>query len=243
MSSNTSSYTFGGIAIAIGIVAAGFLLSNSLKVMKISDRYVTVKGLVERIEKADSARADISFKVAGNDLIALYKELESSSARVKSFLIETGFNAGEVSEGTPNLVDTHIREYGGDKLPDQRYIITGTIYLKTKNVDAVNSLASKVGTLVSQGLNLNNYSVSYQLEKFNDLRPEMLAQAIENAKDMAKQFAEKSDSKLGGIRSANQGMMTITAAESSPGDDYSRGESSLMKKIRVVSTLDFYIKD
>lgn len=243
MNTNTVSSTIGGIAIALGLTAAGFMVYMGLNSFRTADRYVTIKGLVERVEKADEATTTISFKLAGNDLIQLYQELEANTQKIEDFLVKTGFNKTELTRASPEVTDTHAREYGSEHLPPNRFILGRSVKIQTTNVDLSHQLATLIGELVSQGINMSAFYTNYRLEKFIDLRPEMLAQATDNAKEMAQQFAANSGSKLGGIRTANQGVMSISAVDSAPGEEYNRGERSLMKKVRVVSTFEFYLKN
>src|SRR3546814_8940667 len=65
----------------------------------------------------------------------------------------------------------------------------------------------------------------FDYTKLNDIKPALIAEATANARESAAQFAEDSGSRLGGIRSANQGVVTI--------NDRDQG-SPQVKKVRVV---------
>ena len=213
MSTPATSSTLGGLVIAIGLIAAGFMGYLGLSSFRTADRYVTIKGLVERIEKADEATTTISFKLAGNDLIQLYQELESNTQKIEDFLVKTGFKKSEITRMSPEVTDTHAREYGSEQQTPNRYILGRSVKIQTNNVDLSHRLATLIGDLVSQGITLSAFYTNYQLKKFIDLRPDMLAQATDSAYEMAQQFTANSGSKLGGIRRANQGVMTISAAD------------------------------
>ena len=52
-------------------------------------------------------------------------------------------------------------------------------------------------------------------------------------------------SKVGAIRQANQGVFSILPADqaSDPGDGgYNSGDSSIMKTVRVVTSVDYYLE-
>jgi hypothetical protein len=55
-----------GILLALGLVIGGWVLGAQIKATRLSDRYVTVKGLVERTVKSDLAIWSLSYKEAGN---------------------------------------------------------------------------------------------------------------------------------------------------------------------------------
>ena len=231
-----------GLCIALGPALAGFFIYKGITEAKLGDRYVTAKGLVERIEKSDRGTWEISFKVTGNDLSNLYQKLTADGDIVKTFFVKQGFAEDEISLGAPRVTDLHAQQYGSSALTPERYVIEYTLSVTSPKVDVLNTLSSKTGELLSQGISISNSNVRFYLDKFNDLRPELIAASTENALEVARGFAKTTGSKIGGIRKANQGVIQITSPEASPTQAYDQGENSLMKKIRVVSTLEFYIK-
>ena len=92
--------------------------------------------------------------------------------------------------------------------------------------------SEKTLPLIRKGIILNNSYINFEFTDLNSIKPEMLGEAISNAKVSAEQFADDADARLGGISRANQGVFSIT--EKDPG-------SPEYKKIRVVSTLRFML--
>ena len=100
-------------------------------------------------------------------------------------------------------------------------------------MDLVGSASRDTLLLVKEGITLNQNSIEFQFSDINSVKPEMLAEAIKNAKASALQFAQESGSKLGSVTRGNQGVFDITPKD--PG-------SPEYKKIRVVSSLRFLLK-
>ena len=88
-----------GLCIAMGLTFGGWLLGTQIKATRLSDRYVSVKGLVERKVKSDLAIWPLAFKVAGDDLSTLYTRTESDKKAILQFLTEQGVEAKEVEVG------------------------------------------------------------------------------------------------------------------------------------------------
>lgn len=231
-----------GLCVALGPAIAGFFIYKGILEAKQSDRYVTVKGLVEKIEKADRGTWEISFKVSGNDLNQLYQKLSHDSDLVQNFVQQAGFNQTEISVSSPRVTDLHAREYGSGPLSPERYLIEHSVFVNSLKVDALNVLSGKTGDLIRQGVSVSRSEAKYYLDKFNDLRPHLIAAAIKNAQEIAKSFAKTTGSNVGGIRKANQGVIRLTSPDASPNQEYDEGLNSLMKMIRVVSTLEFYLE-
>jgi hypothetical protein len=90
--------------------------------------------------------------------------------------------------------------------------------------------------------------VTYTFNGLNALKPDMITEATKNARSSADRFAADSGSQVGSIRSANQGVFSISSAKggSSTGDDAAadpNGDASIMKKVRVVATIDYYLQN
>jgi hypothetical protein len=231
-----------GLCLALGPTLAGFFIYKGLLTAKMADRYVTAKGLVERIEKSDRGTWEIGVKVVGDDLAQLYQKLSHDSELIKSFLKKEGFEEKEISLGFPRVVDLHALGYGSAPLPPERYSIENSLYVNSLKVDALAAFSGKVAEFISQGISVTRSDVRYYLDKFNDLRPVLIVEATKNAQQVAESFALTTGSQLGGIRRANQGVISFLSPDTAPDQNHSSGEYSLMKKIRVVSTLEFYLK-
>ena len=68
----------------------------------------------------------------------------------------------------------------------------------------------------------------------------MIAEATRNARAGAEQFAKDSGATLGGIRQASQGVFQILPRDEAPGV----GEpGQLNKRLRVVATVDYHLRD
>src|ERR1700690_3053946 len=75
-----------GFFLALGLIVGGWVLGAEIKATRLSDRYVTVRGLVERKVKSDLALWQLTYKEAGDDLAALYAKTESDKKTVLQFL-------------------------------------------------------------------------------------------------------------------------------------------------------------
>ncbi len=189
--------------------------------------FVEVKGLSERIVKADVAIWSINFEVKSNNIDTLYADIERNLATIRSFLTSKGFEESEINVAPVNIYQDTYR----DAL--FRYNATIQLSVYTKKVDQVRSASKDTLLLVKSGVTLNQNSISFEFSDINSIKPEMLAEAIKNARASAEQFAKESGSKIGSIARGNQGVFDIT--DKDPG-------SPEFKKIRVVSTLRFLLK-
>ena len=244
-----------GGCLMLGLILGGWILGREIKATKMADRYVTVKGLVERTVKSDRAIWAVSFKNAGDDLPGVFAKSESNKNTVLKFLEAQGIGSKEVSIGQIKVVDRQTNEYGGPQDRGSRYIVTQTVTVSSGDVDKVARAGQKTAELVQAGVVLANDNgqaggIAYKFGGLNALKPEMITEATRNARASAERFAADSGSSVGSIRSANQGVFSIAAGDAgSGGADEANGgggemqaDASIMKKVRVVSTIDYYLE-
>jgi len=234
--------------LALGIAVCGWLLGIEIKAAKLGDRYVSVKGLAERTVKSDLAIWPITFKQTGDNIAEVYATTESDKNTVLRFLSEQQIQQGEIELGVIRVVDTQAKEEGGQRAP-HRYVAEQQITVRTPRVDQVAAAAQKTGQLLQKGVVLNSdrgSGVTYIFKGLNGIKPDMITEATRNAHSAAERFAADSGSKVGSIRQAAQGVFSILAADqpaATEDNDYSQSDSgSMMKTIRVVTSVDYFLE-
>ena len=94
-----------GLLLIVGLLGGGMLLGTKIRDFKRADRYVEVKGLVERTVKSDRATWPISFSEANDGLSIAFAASEKDKAAVLDFLTKQGFDAQSVSVGSVSVTD------------------------------------------------------------------------------------------------------------------------------------------
>ena len=219
--------------IAVGIICLGWFMKAGIDNFANKDRQVTVKGLAEREVPADKVTWSIGTKVTGNDLPMLYESINLQTDKIKKFLKQNGLEEKEVTINPPSISDLEAREWG-DNNKNFRYIISTTITVATNKVEQVNKAIFQQAELLKQGVAIENSNAQYEYASFQQMKPEMMAEAIKNAQKTAEQFAEASNARLGDIQTAGQGQFEI--------DDRDQN-TPYIKKLRVVTTITYSIKN
>lgn len=67
----------------------------------------------------------------------------------------------------------------------------------------------------------------------------MIAEATARAREAAIEFARDSESELGGIRRANQGVFEILPRDPAPGISQ---ENRIEKTVRIVATVEYFLR-
>jgi uncharacterized protein len=141
-----------GSLLALGLIVGGWALGAQIKATRLSDRYVTVKGLVERTVKSDLAIWPLSYKEAGDDLALVYAKTEAGKKTLLQFLDQQGIQSSEIELGVVRVVDTQANEFGAGNRAPHRYIVEQQITVRTSRVDQVAAAAQKTMQLLQKGI-------------------------------------------------------------------------------------------
>lgn len=230
------------IIIAIGLASAGWLAGQGLVESRLGHRTVVVKGFSERLVKADIGFLPVRFNTLGADLESARSNLELSEQAVLGYLKSKGF--APVDWEVQNIkVEDRLTAYNSSGAPRaNRFVLTEDIVVSSNDVDKLVAASRNISDLLRQGVVLTseqyNSGPSFIFTKLNDLKPEMLTEATKRARSSAEQFARESGAKVGAIFSANQGLFTIGPAIQIPNE---RGDKQVDKKVRVVTTITYFL--
>jgi len=227
-----------GIFIFLGLSSLGYLLGSSAIKFREYERTVTVKGLSEREVAADVVIWPIQFTAAGNNLEELYDAIDANTKRISEFLTDRGIGKEEISVTTPAITDKSAQQYGNQAKPEFRYTAMQTVTVYSKDIDSVRKAMGEMSGLGKKGIVLSggDYQshTEYLFTRLNEIKPQMIEEATRKAREVAQKFASDSESSLGKIRKATQGQFSISDRDKN---------NPHIKKVRVVSTVEYYLSD
>ena len=223
---------------AVGVIAGGYLLGDGLKRAHIADRAVTMRGLAERNVTADLATWTISFNAQGEELGAVQAESDRDAATVLAFFRQAGFPAEAVTDA-----GGAVNQFYDTNRQANSVTVTRRIQLRTTDVMRARQAFARQFELIRGGVAIQEgSSVQYSFTQLNSIKPAMIAQATQDARRAAEQFATDSGTGVGGIRSATQGYFSIGARDGDVAEEGGGGGSdSPFQKVRVVTTIQFYL--
>lgn len=233
--------------LALGLVIGGWILGSEIRGVRMADRYVTVRGLAERDVKADLAIWHLPFTEAGNDLKETFARSQQDQREVLGFLAQQGIPKSDISLGQPGVTDMAANQYSSANSRANRFIVQQQLTVRSSDVDKVAAAVQHTSQLVARGVVLgtgqgyNPGGVSYLFTGLNSIKPAMITEATRNARLAAERFASDSNSKVGTIRQASQGLFSITDADSAGEGRETYQSSGIMKKVRVVTTVEYYL--
>lgn len=234
-------WTGAAAGVALGLLGGGYFIGAGFEEGRRDQRFVTVKGLAERVVSADLALWPLRFTATGNDLGAVQSEIDQDVEAIRQFLTESGLPEDAIEPQRVEVIDLLAQPYRPEGADASRFIIAQTILVRTDRVDLVAALNQQTGELVRRGIVLQDTGgPTYLFTQLNDIKTEMIAEATQNARATAEQFAEDADSVIASIRRANQGVFQILPRDEAPG---LMEASQVQKKVRIVSTIGYLLAD
>lgn len=221
--------------LAVGLVTGGYLLGDGIRRANRADRAVTVKGLAEREVSADLATWTIAYSATNPDFASAQASVDRNTSDIRAFFGELGFPAEALQPTGVNvsqMTDNGVRTF----------TVRQRMTLRSTDVKRAQAAVRRQFDLVRRGVMLEEGSgMSYTFTKLNDLKPQMVAAATEDARAAAEQFAKDSGAQVGAIKSASQGYFSIEARDGDGGGGWGVSDTPY-KKVRVVTTIDFYLR-
>ena len=233
------------VVIALGLALGGLLAGNGFARGRAADRYVTVKGVAEREARADLAIWPLRLVAADDDLARAHASLQRSLAQVREFLARQGIDTVQAALQDFSVTDARANQYGPGDRAGSRYVIRQTLVVRSTKPEQVLAASQRVAELVTAGVVLSSGGEygsggpTFVFTGLNALKPKMIAEATARAREAADQFARDSHTELGGIRTASQGVFEILPRDQAQGITE---ESQIVKTVRVVSTVEYFLE-
>ena len=220
--------------IAVGLLMLGLCIKGGFDNFTNKDRRVTVKGLAEKVVDADKVSWNMSVGTTGNDLNAIFGVLNQRIEIIQQYLKENKLGGkATITVNSFSITDNDANVWN-ERKPTYRYSVTRSLNVTSTDTKLISELQAKTSdALIERGVILEGNYANYEYTKFQELKPEMMSEAIAAAEKTAQQFAENSHSTINKIVEAGQGEFSIDDAE----------DAAYQKKVRVVSTITYSLKD
>ena len=236
------------IIIATSVVLAAIVLSTAY-----TQRYrsmtgtITVTGLGETEFTSDLIVINGRVEVENYDAAEGYNNLEASRNRVVDFLVSKGVHREAISFDMPYTSELSTSVYEDGNYMGSRfagYELSQSFSIESTDVDAVESAARALPSLIGEGIDITVYNPMYYYSKLESVKLDLLAAAAADARERALQIATNSGAALGNLAMSRAGVFQITAATGD--EEFSAGGSfnlsSREKKARVTVRAEYKIK-
>ena len=232
-----------GVALAVGMVLSSWLVSDTVKSVKLANQTIAVKGTAQVDVRSDIALWAGRFTARDADLVKAYSKLESDLEKVLGFLGRSGIPREEIEvSAVTTMIQYRKTSQGYDTNEIEQYVLDQTVTVRSKEVDLVASLSRESTTLIREGVEFFSFSPEYYYSGIEDIKIQLLGEATKNARQRAEQLAVNSGGKVGPLRAASQGVFQITPLFSTDVEDWGRYDTSTIEKaVKAVVTIQYSI--
>lgn len=239
------------IALVLSFGINALFIGRALQRFKMDDRSVSVKGLSEREVKADLVVWNIQTRVVYDNLVEGTNKIEEAKKKVVDFLIQNQIKNEEIITEGISVIDKRANQYDNNQqINTPRYLVSQIIQVRSNNVDLVQKVSRMTGELLQAGVVISNNEyganpIQYYFTKLNDIKPEMISEATQKAREAAQKFATENNASIDCLKRATQGLFTIvdrTASLSQGEGGFASSTIDIFKNVRVVISAEYSIK-
>jgi hypothetical protein len=241
--SRRNGHTLPAFILALGLVVAAWIGARAAREVKLANQTIAVKGYAERRITSDQAVWTGRFGARAKALPAAYDKMRADLARAQDFLGKNGVTPEQIKVSAISVSSEQgVNEKGETTFDIAGYVLDQSITVTSNDIALIEKISNTTSDLIQAGVAFNSDAPQYFYTQLNNLKIEMLGEAVKDAKLRAEQFAKNSGHDVGKLRSAQQGVFQITPEYST--EISNSGEfdtTSVSKIIKAVVTMEFSI--
>lgn len=210
---------------------------------KTLDNSISVTGSARKSVVADTAKLSITMRrtASFNTLSGSYKLMNVNTEVVKAFIQKSGFTDADVFITPPSADQIYDNSYRPAE--DRQFDVRQYIDVRSNDIAKIEALSRSITSIDQAGLIIEVRPVEYMYTKLADIRGDLFAEAIKDARVRAEAIASTSGGKVGKIKSAATGVVQVLTPQSTDISDYGTVDtSSINKEVMVTARASFYIK-
>jgi hypothetical protein len=234
---------FLGLFLAVAAVLSAFIFSATVKEIRMSNQTVRVKGYAEKRIESDMAVWNGSFISRNSNLEEAYSKLQSDLEKIMKYLEGYGISRKMIDVSSVNTMVRYRRNSQGMFTNDiERYDLEQRIGIRSSDIGMISRISKESTSLIREGIEFISYPPKYYFTGMDAMKIELLGEATRDAFERARQLAENSGSRVGGLASASQGVFQITPLFSTEVQDYGMYDTSTIEKsMKAVVTVEYSI--
>ena len=191
---------------------------------------ITVTGSAKTSAVADNAVWTLSVSLSSPTVGAAVKKVDSDVSALSSYLTQGGIAADALTLGAVSTFANEEYVNGNSTGRILSYRASRDVTVRTKDVQLVSKLSQGIGTLLETGINVNNYGPQYYISNLPELRPELMSEAMKDAKLRAESLTKAVGGSLGSLANVKAGPIQITTPDSTMTADYGAYDTSTINK-------------
>jgi hypothetical protein len=235
------------LALSVAIIVSSIIGSSAFLKAKRLDQAITVTGSSRKRIKSDLMIWGTSVTVEAPKLADAYARLTQDVEKVRAFLVTQGFADNTIVISAVSTIPLRRPSKGNSTPYDESgsvasFQLKQFLQIRSPEIDKLTKVSRSVTQLINQGILLDSEAPRYIYTHLSETKVEMLAEAARDARERAQQIATSNGAQAGEMRSAQMGVLQVTAADSTQFSGEGMNDTtSLEKDITAVVHATFAI--
>jgi len=201
-----------------------------------TDNGITVTGSAKTTATADNVVWTLNVALSSQLVADAVRKVGADVDAVSAYLTKGGIPADALTLGAVSSYANEEWQNGNNTGRILSYRASRDITVRTKDVQLVYKLSQGIGSLLQNGVNVNNYGPQYYISTLSDLRPQLLEDAMKDAKTRAVAITKAVGGSVGAVQSVRSGVFQVTTPDSTMVSDGGAYDTSTIEKT-VTSTV------
>ena len=228
-------------AIILSIALGGGLMQVGSGFASRSSDGITVTGSAKISAAADNAVWILNVSLSSPAVSTAVKKVDSDVAALSDYLVKAGIPTDALTLGAVSTYANEEYVNGNATGRILSYRANREVTVRSKDVELISKLSQGIGTLLATGINVNNYGPAYYISNLPELRPQLMAEAMKDAKIRAEALTKAVGGEIGSLVNVKAGPIQITTPDSTMTADYGAYDTSTIEKT-VTATVSVTFK-
>ena len=201
-----------------------------------TDNGITVTGSAKTTATADNVVWTLNVALSSPLVADAVKKVGADVDAVTEYLTKGGISKDSLILGSVSTYANEEWQNGNNTGRILSYRASRDITVRTSDVQLVYTLSQGIGSLLQTGVNVNNYGPQYYISTLPDLRPQLLEEAMLDAKTRAVAITKAVGGSVGAVQSVRSGVFQVTTPDSTMVSDGGAYDTTTIEKT-VTSTV------
>jgi len=216
-------------------VGAGFATRNS--------NGITVTGSAKTSATADNVVWTLNVSLTRPTVAEAVARVGADVEAVTKYLVDGGIPKDALVLGSVSSYGNEQWVNGNNTGKILNYRASRDVVVRTDDVQLVAKLSQEIGSLLQQGVTVNNYGPQYYISTLPQMRPKLLEEAMKDAKIRAEAITKAVGGKVGSVQSVRSGVFQVTTPDSTmTADTGAYDTSSIEKTVTSTVSVTFDVK-
>jgi hypothetical protein len=232
----TRSITVIAASLIMALAVGGGLVKVGAGFAARTDNGITVTGSAKTTATADNVVWTLNVALSSQLVADAVRKVGADVDAVSAYLTKGGIPASALTLGAVSSYANEEWQNGNSTGRILSYRASRDITVRTSDVQLVYKLSQGIGSLLQNGVNVNNYGPQYYISTLPDLRPQLLEDAMKDAKTRAEAITKAVGGSVGAVQSVKSGVFQVTTPDSTMVSDGGAYDTSTIEKT-VTSTV------